>query len=144
MTGGAGSAFRLKGGEIHHGGHGRQGVNALQQSRRGHRTGPQPQVHAGLKDPRRGFVIHVATNNKLWANVKNLLNHELDRTRSIGRQNALARGVVEDLIDVLIEKNVIMLTDLPGPAQQKLMARRHLRGRLSNLVDLVEDGSGDI
>jgi hypothetical protein len=73
-----------------------------------------------------------------------LLDHELDRTRSIGRQNALARGVVEDLIDVLIEKNVIMLTDLPGPAQQKLMARRHLRGRLSNLVDLVEDGSGDI
>lgn len=60
-------------------------------------------------------------------------------------QSDMAMGrVVEDLIDVLIEKNVIMLTDLPGPAQQKLMARRHLRGRLSNLVDLVEDGSGDI
>lgn len=55
----------------------------------------------------------------------------------------LAMGrVVEDLIDVLIEKNVILLTDLPAAAQQKLMSRRNLRGRLSNLVDLVDEVGG--
>lgn len=51
--------------------------------------------------------------------------------------------VVEDLIEALIDKNVIMLTDLPAPAQRKVMARRELRGRSSDLADLVDDGDGD-
>ena len=38
----------------------------------------------------------------------------------------LAREL-EDLIDLLIEKGVFMFTDLPGAAQQKLLARRGLR-----------------
>jgi len=52
--------------------------------------------------------------------------------------------VVEDLIDILIERNIIMLTDLPGAAQTKLMARRSLRGRLSGLVGLVDEQQGDL
>lgn len=39
---------------------------------------------------------------------------------------AMAR-VVEDLIDVLIQKQVITLTDLPLPAQRKLMGRHGRR-----------------
>ena len=39
---------------------------------------------------------------------------------------AMAR-VIEDLIDVLIEKEVITLTDLPLPAQRKLMSRHGKR-----------------
>ena len=35
--------------------------------------------------------------------------------------------VVENLVDVLIEKNLIMFMDLPNGAQQKLMERRGLR-----------------
>lgn len=35
--------------------------------------------------------------------------------------------VVEDLIDVLIQKNLITLTDLPLPAQRKLMSRHGKR-----------------
>jgi hypothetical protein len=38
----------------------------------------------------------------------------------------LAR-VLEDLIDLLIEKGTFRFTDLPEPAQQKLLARRGLR-----------------
>lgn len=48
--------------------------------------------------------------------------------------------VLEDLIDVLISKNVFRLTDLPAPAQEKLLSRKHLRQQLSqhrldNLLD---------
>jgi hypothetical protein len=35
--------------------------------------------------------------------------------------------VVENLVDVLIEKNLIMFMDLPNGAQQKLMERRGVR-----------------
>ena len=53
---------------------------------------------------------------------------------------AIAR-VLEDLIDVLINKGVIQFTDLPEAAQNKLMTRRQTRAKLSNsLLLLPEDG----
>ncbi len=39
---------------------------------------------------------------------------------------ALVR-VLEDLVEVLMDKGVILATDLPAPAQRKLAARRGLR-----------------
>lgn len=51
---------------------------------------------------------------------------------------ALSR-VVEDLVDVLIEKNLIMFTDLPEGAQQKLMERRGLRKEFSYVENLFGD-----
>jgi hypothetical protein len=48
--------------------------------------------------------------------------------------------VLEDLVDVLIERNVIRITDLPPEAQQKLLAREYFRGRLrSNSLKLLPD-----
>jgi hypothetical protein len=38
--------------------------------------------------------------------------------------------VLEDLIDTLILRNVIRITDLPPQAQAKLLARKNLRERL--------------
>jgi len=53
---------------------------------------------------------------------------------------ALAR-VIEDLIEVLIDKKLIMFTDFPEGAQKKLLDRRGLRKEF----DLVEGlfGTGD-
>ena len=39
--------------------------------------------------------------------------------------------VLEDVIDALIMKNVITITDLPAQAQAKLFARKSLRDRLN-------------
>lgn len=50
--------------------------------------------------------------------------------------------VIEDLIDVLITKNLIMHTDLPPAAQKKLVLRRDLRNRLQKPLNLL--GSDDI
>lgn len=58
---------------------------------------------------------------------------------------ALAR-VMEDLIDVLIEKGVIMFTDFPEMAQKKLLERRGFRKEFSyvqNLFGNEQGGLGD-
>ncbi len=47
--------------------------------------------------------------------------------------------VLEDLIAVLIDKRIIMLTDLPQAAQRKLARRYELRSQLSDLGGIVGD-----
>lgn len=51
--------------------------------------------------------------------------------------------VIEDVIDVLIQRNVILYTDLPEPVQAKLNKRRSKRSIKSNL-GLLDSGSGVI
>lgn len=47
--------------------------------------------------------------------------------------------VLEDLIAVLIDKRIIMLTDLPPAAQKKLSRRYELRSRLNDLGGIVAE-----
>ncbi len=49
--------------------------------------------------------------------------------------------VLEDVIDLLMDKGVIRFTELPEAAQQKVMARQSLRRRLDEL-HLVSDREG--
>lgn len=51
--------------------------------------------------------------------------------------------VVEDLIDVLINKEILRLTDFPDSVQVKLFERRKLRHSLRSL-NLLDDGHGSI
>lgn len=55
---------------------------------------------------------------------------------------ALAR-VLEDLIDVLIERQVLRFTDLPQAAQDKLVQRRSLRDDVRRLQLLEDDEESD-
>lgn len=47
--------------------------------------------------------------------------------------------VIEDVITVLIDKRIFMLTDLPLAAQQKLARRYNLRSKLSDLGGIIAD-----
>lgn len=47
--------------------------------------------------------------------------------------------VIEDVIDLLIAKNVICITELPQPVQAKLMERRSLRHSLNSLTLFGDD-----
>jgi hypothetical protein len=47
--------------------------------------------------------------------------------------------VIEDVVDVLISKNLLRLTDLPVAAQEKLLSRKTLRQRLNGSLDLLVD-----
>ncbi len=50
--------------------------------------------------------------------------------------------VTEDLIQTLVDKGVIMFTDLPREAQKKLTARQVLRDRLGALAGLIDEDVG--
>lgn len=50
--------------------------------------------------------------------------------------------VLEDLIDVLVDRNVIRFTDLPPPAQAKLAHRQGMRERVRALRLIDDDESG--
>lgn len=47
--------------------------------------------------------------------------------------------VLEDLINLLIEQRIILFTDLPESAQQKLLSRRQAREKLSDSNSPVID-----
>ncbi|MEQ8603054.1 MAG: hypothetical protein RIB45_07020 [Marivibrio sp.] len=47
--------------------------------------------------------------------------------------------ITEDILDVLISRNMINFTDLPVEAQRKLVARQRIRRNLSALSNLVTD-----
>jgi len=47
--------------------------------------------------------------------------------------------IIEDLINILIQKNTINFTDLPEHAQQKIREREHLREKLVSQDLLVHD-----
>ena len=53
------------------------------------------------------------------------------RPEEFGRLDADFVRVIEDVIDTLIIKNVINITDLPTEAQAKLFARKSFRERVS-------------
>ena len=45
--------------------------------------------------------------------------------------------VLEDVIDLLIEKKLLAFTDLPEKAREKILSRKDVRGRLAGSNDLV-------
>jgi hypothetical protein len=62
-----------------------------------------------------------------------------DLAESFNGLDASFIRVVEDLIDVLIEKGVLRLTDLPSEAQRKLLERKGMRRKLKGALDLLGD-----
>lgn len=50
--------------------------------------------------------------------------------------------VMEDLIDVLLDKGLLRLTDLPPQAQRKLLARKDMRRKMQGALDLL--GGDDV
>ena len=59
-------------------------------------------------------------------------NQKIDQTKSALAESDhdLAR-VTEDLIQLLVQKNIILFTELPKPVQEKLLNRAKLRSNLN-------------
>nr|WP_197284574.1 hypothetical protein [Piscinibacter sakaiensis] len=65
--------------------------------------------------------------------------------QSFSRLDADFVRVVEDLIDVLLAKNILNVTDLPAEAQTKLFARKGFREKVSkNSLRLFDSNFGDV
>lgn len=52
--------------------------------------------------------------------------------------SALIR-LIEDLIDLLMKKNIIIFTELPEKAQEKMMERKRIREKISSQNLVVEE-----
>jgi hypothetical protein len=47
--------------------------------------------------------------------------------------------VIEDIVNTLVNKKLILFTDLPLAAQEKLSSRQKVRGHVSDLQNLMDD-----
>ncbi|MSP21023.1 MAG: hypothetical protein EXQ93_05805 [Alphaproteobacteria bacterium] len=65
----------------------------------------------------------------MLAFVTGMGSEEALRQHRANSENDLLR-ILEDLISVLIDNNVILLTDFPAGAQRKLMQRQSIRDKL--------------
>jgi len=62
-----------------------------------------------------------------------------DKAAPLLKSDADMARVTEDLVELLIEKKTIRITDFPRGAQEKLLKRKRLRNRLGDTVALVEE-----
>jgi acyl-coenzyme A synthetase/AMP-(fatty) acid ligase len=53
--------------------------------------------------------------------------------------DAGAIRILEDLIDLLVKKNIFMFTELPKDAQMKIQERRQLRQKIGKETIIVDD-----
>jgi len=80
-------------------------------------------------------------NNELIAYLKQSNNSEEVKTALSDSDTHLVR-VLEDLINTLIDQKVILFTDLPAAAREKLSEREKIRGHLTSLDNLMGDDEG--
>jgi hypothetical protein len=71
-----------------------------------------------------------------WFHVKAMRDETLKRLQQSDLEMV---RVLEDLIDVLMSKGIISITDLPQAAQSKLINRTQARLTLSGLERLIDD-----
>jgi len=79
-----------------------------------------------------------------YPEVQAFLEGDEDAQAFAGLDADLVR-VLEDLIDALIDRNLLRITDLPAEAQQKLFARKHFRNRAqSRSLNLFGNETGGL
>ena len=71
------------------------------------------------------------------------LEQELEKHASFRESDIQLARVLEDLINILIERNLIRFTDFPAAAQKRLNDRQSMRNqnRLSPLIDDEDENS---
>ena len=83
-----------------------------------------------------GFIEELEQDS---AEITALLGGGHDRETPIGHTDQDFVRVLEDVVQLLIDKGVILFTDLPPSAQAKIMRRQRLRSELAGKLDLIGD-----
>ena len=65
-----------------------------------------------------------------------------DDNSALGETDLSLVRVIEDVVELLISKNIILFTELPPAAQDKMMRRKKLRSQRSNDLQLLDDEDG--
>lgn len=95
---------------------------------------PEGNVAGVYNQPVEGGEEVVADDPELVAFVQATAPH-VDSEEWVHSDLGLSR-VIEDLVDILIEKNLINFTDFPEGAQKKLLERRGLRKEFAYVASL--------
>jgi hypothetical protein len=66
-----------------------------------------------------------------------------ERRGELHRSDLEMIRVYEDLTDILIGKRIVVLTDFPPAAQDKLMRRKRMRSSLSAITDALSPTADD-
>ncbi len=103
---------------------------------------PKGHITAVYKDAAEGATEQLPLTNP---EVRQFLS-QCDSTDSLatalGESDLAMVRVTEDLIDILISKGVFLFLELPQEVREKYTARAALRGRLTELVGLIDDDEG--
>ena len=94
----------------------------------------QQQIVAVSETPLEGFES-VAEQDEALA----LFMARISHNRELSQTDLGFIRVVEDVIELLIAKNIILFTELPGPAQEKMLTRQRLRDAAKGSLDLLGD-----
>lgn len=97
----------------------------------------QGKVLAVSKDPAPGFV---ASDGNISRDVADFLS-ESGQLSDLAASDLDFVRVLDDLLQVLMEKGVLNFTDMPPEAQRKLVERDQLR-KAKNALDVLLDDDG--
>lgn len=107
-------------------------------------------MYHALRDPNGSVIsLHrdpVAGAEPLPANHPDVLAFlGQDESRAFAEMDANLVRVLEDLIDALLKRNILRITDLPAEAQAKLFERKHFRENMQgSALRLFADRSPDM
>ncbi len=69
-------------------------------------------------------------------------NHTQPTSMDLTKSDLAFIRVIEDLVDLLIAKNILTFTELPEKVREKILSRKDARGNLSGCNDLVVSDKG--
>ena len=83
-----------------------------------------------------GFAEEVPTGDVL---LTEFLGEVTDGKSSLDSTDQDFIRVLEDVVELLINKGIILFTDLPESAQHKMMQRQRMRSELTDKLNLLEN-----
>jgi hypothetical protein len=99
----------------------------------------------------RGDIIAVSRDNKgSTAERKETVDEEIlaflrehasadSSLRTLVELDLKTIRIIDDLVELLIRKNLIMFSELPAVAQEKLIARKRLRAFIHDSASILDD-----
>lgn len=89
--------------------------------------------------PTEGFEELSLHDPKLSEYIENSPNSDEIIQKVLSRMDLDMVRVIEDLIDILIDKNLMLFTDLPDPVQNKILFKRTIRNLNKNSSSILVD-----
>lgn len=94
-------------------------------------------------NPKPGFQVTSFEDPELKAWLQKPGNQNLIN-KTLKRLDLEMVRTMEDLIEVLIEKGLLLFTDLPEPVQNKILFKRSLRNLKSQTYSIIHEDDNDL